>query len=238
MIDLDVLKVLIADGHEVFRNELRDMLGHAPDIQVVGVCPNAGDAIRRVCSLRPHGLDLVLMDIYMPVVNGIEATRKLAVLDPALPIVILTDSTFDRDLFAAISAGAVGYLSKSLSRAALIQTLRDFRDHGSLPMSRVMASKAIAYLKQQHAMTVREQAKAVGRLSLREREVIGLIATGAHDQEIAAALNVRETTVKTHVRHILRKLGARNRTEALVRSRTDRLSRPDGHLDHLGSIYY
>jgi DNA-binding NarL/FixJ family response regulator len=222
MIDLDVLRVLVADSHQRFRHELCDRLGRAPDIHVVGVHSNGRDAIRRVSNLRPHGLDLVLMDIYMPIVNGIEATRRLAILDPTLPIIILTDSTLDHDLFAAISSGAIGYLSKSLSHAALIQTLRDFRDNGSLPMSRVMAARALTYFKQLHAKTVPEQAGVVDPLSLREREVVELIATGARDQEIAASLNVRETTVKTHVRHILRKLRARNRAEAVVRSRIDR----------------
>jgi DNA-binding NarL/FixJ family response regulator len=212
------LRILIADHHEGFRHELRDTLAREPDFLVVAAESNGADAVRRVRALRPHGLDLVLMDIDMPVMNGIEAVAHIAETDPDLPLIILTVSTLDRELFAAMDSGAVGFLNKNLSPATLVRTLRDFHRNGSLPMSRIMAAKALAHLRQEQATLA--QASPASNLSSREREVLGRIAGGAHDREIASAMVVAETTVKTHVRNILRKLGARNRAEAAARLRT------------------
>jgi DNA-binding NarL/FixJ family response regulator len=211
------LRILIADDHEGYRDELCDTLAREPDLQVVAAESNGADAVRRARSLRPHGLDLVLMDIDMPVMNGIQAAAEIEATDPDLPLIILTVSTLDRDLFAGMHSGAVGFLNKNLTSATLVRTLRDFHHNGSLPMSRIMASKALAYLRQQQATLDVAQPTASSGLSSREREVLKRIAGGAHDREIASALVVAETTVKTHVRNILRKLGARNRAEAAAR---------------------
>ena len=213
----DILRVLIADDHEGFRHELRDTLARQPDIQVVADESNGADAVHRVRTLRLNGLDLVLMDIDMPIMNGIDATAEIVATDPSLPIIILTVSTLDRDLFAGVRSGAVGFLNKNLSLALLMRTLRDFRHNGSLPMSRVMASKALAHLQHQQTTRATSQASLTTSLTWREREVLSRIACGAHDREIAAALVVAETTIKTHVRHILCKVGARNRAEAVAR---------------------
>jgi len=218
------LRILIADDHDGFRNELQDTLTCEPDFLVVASESNGVDVILRVRALRPHGLDLVLMDIDMPVMNGIEVVAELAETDPSLPLIILTLSTLDRELFAAMDSGAVGFLNKNLSPATLVRTLRDFHRHGSLPMSRIMAGKALAHLRQQQAMLAAAPPSPACSLSSREREVLRRIAGGAHDREIASAMVVAETTVKTHVRNILRKLGARNRAEAAARLRT-------GHSD-------
>jgi two-component system nitrate/nitrite response regulator NarL len=213
------LRILIADDHEGFRNELQDTLTCEPDFRVVAAESNGADAVRRVRALRPYGLDLVLMDIDMPVMNGIEAVAEIAQTDPDLPLIILTVSTLDRELFAAMDSGAVGFLNKNLSLATLVRTLRDFHRNGSLPMSRIMAGKALAHLRQQATLAT-AQASPASSLSSREREVLRRIAGGAHDREIACALAVAETTVKTHVRNILRKLGVRNRAEAAAGWRT------------------
>jgi DNA-binding NarL/FixJ family response regulator len=215
----DILRVLVADDHEGFRLELRRTLERESDIQVVADESNGAHAVRRVRELRPHGLDLVLMDIDMPIMNGIQATAEILCIDPDLPVIILTVSTGDRDLFAGVRSGAVGFLNKNLSGATLIRTLRDFRTTGSLPMSRVMASKALQYLQHSQPVEPRPPSPELNNLSWREREILTRIACGAHDREIADSLFVAETTIKTHVRHILRKLGARNRTEAVARLR-------------------
>jgi DNA-binding NarL/FixJ family response regulator len=214
----DRLRILIADDHEGFRNELHDTLAREPDLQVVAAESNGADAVRRVRALRPHGLDLVLMDIDMPVMNGIEAAAEIEATDPDLPLIMLTVSTLDRDLFAGMHSGAVGFLNKNLTPATLVRTLRDFHRNGSLPMSRIMAGKALAHLRQ--ATLAAAQPSAASNLSSREREVLRRIAGGAHDREIASSMVVAETTVKTHVRNILRKLGARNRAEAAARLRS------------------
>jgi two-component system nitrate/nitrite response regulator NarL len=212
------LRILIADDHEGYRRELCETLAREPDLHVVAAESNGADAVRRVRALRPHGLDLVLMDINMPIMNGIQAAAEIESTDPDLPLIILTVSTLDRDLFAGVHSGAVGFLNKNLSPATLVRTLRDFSRNGSLPMSRIMASKALAHLRQ--ATLAAAQPSAASNLSSREREVLRRIAGGAHDREIASSMVVAETTVKTHVRNILRKLGARNRAEAAARLRS------------------
>ncbi len=215
----DALRILIADDHEGFRRELTHTLAREPDIKVVADVSNGADAIQRVRALRPHGLDLVLMDIDMPIMNGIDATAEILITDPSLPVIILTVSTLDRDLFAGVRSGAVGFLNKSLTPSTFARTLRDFRRNGSLPMSRVMASKALAHLQHQQTAPVASDPPADTALTWREREILRRIAGGAHDREIAAALVVAESTVKTHVRHILQKLSARNRAEAVAHLR-------------------
>jgi DNA-binding NarL/FixJ family response regulator len=215
------LRILIADDHEGYRREMRHTFAREPDIQIVDEVSNGAEAIRRVRVLRPHKLDLVLMDIDMPVMNGIEATAEIVASDPNLPVIILTVSTLDEDLFAGISSGAVGFLNKNLSPGMLIRTLHDFRSNGSLPMSRIAAGKAFSYLQHHQAKPAPAPPGASRGLSRREREILTRIAGGAHDREIAAALVVAESTIKTHVRHILRKLGARNRAEAVARLRAD-----------------
>jgi len=207
------------DGHDEFRRGLCWRLTRAPGLQIVADESNGRDAILRVRELRPHGVDLVLMDIDMPIMNGIAAAAEITATDPSLPVIILTDSILDRDLFSALDSGAVGFLNKTMSAAALIRTLRDFHCNGSVPMSRRMAARALAHLQRQRAArAVGEPSVATG-LTVREQEVVKHIAHGAHDHEIAAALLVAETTVKTHVRNILRKVGARNRAEAVARFR-------------------
>jgi DNA-binding NarL/FixJ family response regulator len=216
----DFLRILIADDHEGFRHELRQTLAREPDVQVVADESNGADAVLRVRALRPYGLDLVLMDIDMPIMNGIDATAEIVATDPSLPVIILTVSTLDRDLFEGVRSGAIGFLNKNLSPATLTRTLRDFRRNGSLPMSRVMAGKALAHLQHRKTVTAEHQPPPDTSLTWREREILRRIAGGARDREIATALVVAETTIKTHVRHILRKLGARNRAEAVARLRT------------------
>ena len=144
-------------------------------------------------------------------------TREIVTADPHLSVIILTVSSADEDLFAGISCGAVGFVNKNVNGPTLVRTLRDFRCSGSLPMSRVMAAKAIQYLQQSQPRPV--GSRALRTLSWREREVLTRIASGAHDREIADSLVGAESTLKTHVRHILRKLGARNRAEAVARLR-------------------
>ena len=221
-------RVLIADDHEGFRHELRHTLGRQPDIQLVAEESNGLAAVQRVRALGDR-VDLVLMDIDMPVMDGIAAASEIASTHPDLPVIILTVSTLDRDLYAGIQSGAVGFLNKNLSPATLVRTLRDYRRNGSLPMSRTMARKALGHFQQQHFATHGEATGSRDGLTNRERDVLRRIANGAHDREIAAALVLGETTVKTHVRNILRKLGARNRTEAAARLRLGEPARFEPH---------
>jgi DNA-binding NarL/FixJ family response regulator len=210
------LRVLLADDHEPFRRAMRGVIDAQDDMQIVAEAADGAEAVRISRSLRPDGLDVVLMDIDMPRLDGIKATQQITAADPDLPVVMLTVSTLDRDLFEAVRVGAIGFLSKGLSADAVVRALRSFHRYESLPLPRAMASKVLAYFQQRETRPAPSPTIGAG-LSSREREVLELIARGARDREIATILVVSEGTVKKHVQNILRKLHARNRAEAVAR---------------------
>lgn len=219
------LRLLIVDDHAVFRRGIREVLNEEVDMQVVAEALGGEQAIQIVRDLQPDGLDLVLMDIDMPILDGIATTERLTAEFPELPVVMLTVSTLDRDLFQAVRVGAVGFLSKSLSPDALVRSLRGFRRGESLPMSPVLAQKVLGFFKgaptaPAPTTPAEQQQQAETCLTSREQEVLELIARGARDREIAERLVVTESTVKKHVQNILRKLHARNRVEAVAHLRT------------------
>lgn len=212
------MRILIADDHAFFRRGLREVIDEEPDMQVVAEAADGEQAIRRSRELRPDQLDLVIMDIDMPGIDGINATERITADDPFLPVVMLTVSTLDRDLFDAVRVGAIGFLSKSLAPDALVRALRNFHRDQALPMSPVMATKVLSYLQKGMSKGQSAQTPQV-TLTPRESEVLDHIRRGARDHEIAASLVVTESTVKKHVQNILRKLHARNRVEAVARTR-------------------
>src|SRR5919199_1756376 len=199
------LRVLITDDHALFRRGIREVIDAEDDMRVVAEAGDGEEAIRLARELRPHGLDVVLLDLDMPGLDGIATTRELLAGDPDLSIVILTGSTLDEDLFEAARLGAVGFLSKRLSGPAIVRALRDFHRDGALPMSRTMAARVLAHFRQVAvAKQGIETAPQVGGtladvLTSREREVLELLATGARNREIAERLIVAENTVKRHV---------------------------------------
>jgi DNA-binding NarL/FixJ family response regulator len=211
------LRVLIADDHAAFRHALAEVISAEADMEVVGEAIDGEQAVWLARYLRPDRLDLVLLDINMPRLDGVQATRGMHAADPTLPIIILTVSTLERNLFDTMQAGAVGYLSKGLEPQALVRALRDFRRDSALPMSRVMAAKVLAYFRSTESRAKSVASAEIPGLSPREHDVLFLIARGAHDREIAQELVIAERTVKKHVQQILRKLQARNRAEAVTR---------------------
>jgi DNA-binding NarL/FixJ family response regulator len=221
----DGLRILIADDHTLFRRGIRDVIDEAEDMQVVAEAADGEQALRLVAQLRPDQLDLVLMDIRMPRLDGVTATRQIVAADPSLPVVLLTVSDEDEDLFAAVRAGAAGFLSKGMTPGALTRALRDFHRERALPMSRRMAMRALTYLQSVVAPVCPLPpggASAAEQITLqaltgREQEVVQLIALGARDRDIARQLHLSENTVKKHVKNILDKLGARNRAQAAAR---------------------
>ncbi len=166
--------------------------------------------------LRPH---LLLLDIDLPGLSGMEAVRELAPRLPDTRIVMLTVSTDRRDLLGAVRHGAFGYLTKDLSGEALLRAVRGIR-HGDLPMSRAHAAAVVEHLARSGRAST-EDADDVGLLSARESEVLRLLAEGMTDREIAAALAISPRTVESHVSSVLRKLDVRNRAEAALRYRSD-----------------
>jgi len=205
------IRVLLADPHSLFRRGVRLVLEDEADIEVVGEAADGIDAVDQIIELVP---DLVLMDVRMPGVSGIEATRRVRALVPSVKIAILTVSESDDDLFAAVRAGATGYLLKEVSIEELPDAVRAVARGHSL-ISPSMASRLLGEFNAL-SRRVEEQTGNAPRLSDRELEVLRLVARGLSNRDIAAELVIAENTVKNHVRNILEKLQLRSRMEAAM----------------------
>lgn len=201
------MKIMLVDDHALFRKALRDVITMEEDMSVVAEATNGVQAIEMAAKIKP---DLILMDVNLPVLDGIEATRTISKQFDSISIVMLTVSSLDEHLFEAIKAGAIGYLTKNVSPEALIRNVRGVRD-GETPLSRGMTAKILNSFRED------SKAKATNRdnnITRRESEILELLAEGARDREIAQRLGIAENTVKKHVQNILRKLHVKNRTAA------------------------
>ncbi|HTJ38913.1 MAG TPA: response regulator transcription factor [Dactylosporangium sp.] len=210
------IRVLLVDDQSLFREALAVLLGVRTDIVVVGEAGNGAEALARAAELRP---DVVLMDLRMPVLDGIAATRRMRVEQPGVRVIALTTFDDDDDLFAALRAGAVGYLLKDVSSARLVEAvLAAARDEAVLQPS--VAAKVVARFAQLPADDAAPRPQPlVVPLSDRELDVLRLLADGRTNREIAGELFLAEGTVKNHVTNVLAKLNARDRTQAALRAR-------------------
>jgi len=205
------LRVLIVDDHELFRRGLDLVLRAEPDLDVVGEAADGGEAIERAAELQP---DVVLMDVRMPGLGGIEATRRIRSAQPATRIVMLTSSEDEEDLFASVRAGASGYLLKEVSIEEVADAVRAVA-RGQALITPSMASKLLSEFNIL-SRRVDEQHGHAPRLTDREIEVLRLVAKGMSNKDIAAELVIAQNTVKNHVRNILEKLQMRSRMEAAM----------------------
>lgn len=208
-----ITRVVLVDDHALVRSAVRQAIT-APDIDVVGEASNAEEALLVALEHRP---DVLLLDLDLPGVNGLQLVRELAPRLPETKIIILTVSTARRDLLEAVRAGAAGYLTKDLSPEALVRSIRGARE-GDLPMPRRMAADVIAHLARFSRGRGGDES-TMPQLTIREGEVLRMIADGLTDREMAAALRLSIRTVETHVSNVLHKLGVRNRQEAARRYR-------------------
>jgi DNA-binding NarL/FixJ family response regulator len=200
------IRVLIADDHPLVRQGLRSFLDTIDDIEVVGEAIDGGEAVTLATSLEP---DVVMMDLSMPNIDGIEATKRIAEVNPAVKVIALTSFATDDKVFPAIQAGAAGYLLKETEPAELAEAIR--KVHRGEPILHPTVA----------ARLMREVAAAEPRahrtdLTARELEVLRHIARGRSNKEIARELGVAEKTVKTHVSNVLSKLGVADRTQAAL----------------------
>ena len=210
---MDTISVLIADDHPVVRHGLRTFLELQADVQIVGEATTGADAVSHVERLLP---DVVLMDLVMPDVDGIEATRRIRTVSPSTRVIVLTSFAEDDQIFPAIKAGAAGYLLKDVEPQQLVDAIRTVHRGEAL-----LHPKIAARLMDEVAA---EPATAgVGELTARELEVLRLIARGLPNKLIARELVVSEKTVKTHVSNILAKLHLADRTQAALYAVRERL---------------
>lgn len=204
------IRTLLVDDHVLFRKGLASLLAHH-GIEIVGEAGDGAEAVRRARELAP---DLILMDLKMPVCDGLAATRAITQERPESRIVVLTVSDDDADLFEALKAGAKGYLLKNMEPDDLVELLRGvFRSEA--PLSRAMAAKLVAEFAEQ-SQPGRAVAAQRTTLTPRETEVLQRVANGASNREIAVALCISENTVKNHLRNILEKLHLDNRVQAVA----------------------
>jgi len=208
------IKILLADDQALFREGLRLVLAAQSDLEVVGEATNGAEALQLAATLRPH---IVLMDMRMPVMGGVEAIRCLQETQPECRVIVLT--TFDEDelLFAGLRAGAVGYLLKAVSSPRLLEAIRTVA-RGDAILDPAITNKVMSAFARLASAKPQPQ-PLVEPLSEREIEVLRLLASGVSNQEIADQLIVAVNTVKRHVSNIMGKLGVENRTQAVAKAR-------------------
>jgi DNA-binding NarL/FixJ family response regulator len=203
-----VIRLLIADDHPVFRQGLRTMLDSNAEFDVIGEAADGDQAVARALELKP---DVVLMDVRMPGLNGIDATRKILESSPSIGILVLTMIEDDDSVFAAMRAGARGYLHKGSEQEEVLRAIHSIAS-GEAIFGPDIASRLIAYFSSANATAFPE-------LTNREREVLELIAQGKNNQVIAGELVLSLKTVRNHVSNVFNKLQVTDRAGAIVKAR-------------------
>jgi DNA-binding NarL/FixJ family response regulator len=219
-----MIRVLLADDQGLVRTGFRMILGTEDDIEVVGEAADGLEAVRLVTELEP---DVVLMDIRMPGLDGIEATRRAVAARPQLRVVVLTTFDLDEYVYAALRAGASAFLLKDAKESQLLAAIRVVADGGSLFAPAVTERLIERFAGVGPGNTTLE----LPRLTAREREVLTLVAQGLSNAEIAERLVISEHTTKTHVASLLQKLGLRSRVQAVVLAYESGLVRPGRGAD-------
>ncbi|HUE97661.1 MAG TPA: response regulator transcription factor [Anaerolineales bacterium] len=209
---MESIHVLIADDHSLYREGVRKMLSMAPDIEIVGEATNGDEAVAQALALQP---DVILMDLKMPGVNGIEATRRILYASPRIGVLVLTMFETDETVFAAMRAGARGYLLKDVDQEDVIRAVKAV-SRGDAIFSPAIAERLIHYFA---ALRPSVADLAFPELTDREREILHLIAQGHSNSEIAERLLLRTKTVQNHVSNIFSKLQVADRAQAIVRAR-------------------
>ena len=203
----EAIKILIVDDHPIVRDGLVAILGTQADMNVVGQADSGEEALRRFSQLDP---DVILLDLEMPGMDGLQVIKQLRQLQPVVKIVVFTAFDTDERILSALQAGAKGYLLKGVPRSELFNAIRVVHQGGSL-LQPVVASRLLNQLAGQGAA-----AEPAAELTSREQDVLRLLAQGRPNKEIAAELFITERTVKFHITSILAKLDASNLTEAVT----------------------
>ena len=217
---MESIHVLIADDHSLYREGVRKMLSVAQDIEIVGEATTGDEAVAQALALQP---DVILMDLKMPGVNGIEATRRILYASPRIGVLVLTMFETDETVFAAMRAGARGYLLKDVDQEDIIRAVKAV-SRGDAIFSPAIAERLIHYFA---ALRPGAADLAFPELTDREREILHLIAQGHSNSEIAERLLLRTKTIQNHVSNIFSKLQVADRAQAIVRARNAGLG-----LDH------
>ncbi len=212
---MSAIDILIAEDHEITRVGLRLTLEHIEGFKVVGEASDGRSAVEKVSELKPH---VVLMDIGLPLLDGIDATCKIKEMTPATRVIMLTSHDNDRDIFAALGAGADGYCLKEVSESQLVMAIKAVAD-GVAWLDPGVASRVLrACAKVSPQQEEQRMVTIAAPLSQREIDVLRLVVEGLSNQEIADRLVLSVETIKTHMRHIMEKLTVSDRTQAAVKA--------------------
>jgi len=210
------IRVLLADDQALFREGLDTLLSVHKDIDVVGQASNGLEVVNLALKLHP---DVILMDMQMPILNGIGATRRLKQSLPECRVIMLTTFNDNETIFDALRAGAVGYLLKDVGSAQLAESIRA-TSKGESILDPSVAAKVVQEFSRVSSMVPATSSEILPEpLSEREIELLGLIASGSSNKEIADTLFITEGTVKNHITHILGKLNVRDRTQAVLKAK-------------------
>jgi DNA-binding NarL/FixJ family response regulator len=209
---MESIHVLIADDHSLYREGVRKMLSVAEDIEIIGEATNGDEAVTQALVLQP---DVILMDLKMPGINGIEATRRILYASPRIGVMVLTMFETDETVFAAMRAGARGYMLKDADQEEVIRAVKAV-SRGEAIFSPAIAERLIHYFAALKPATVDQ---AFPELTDREREILHLIAQGHSNSTIAERLLLSIKTVQNHVSNIFSKLQVADRAQAIIRAR-------------------
>ena len=209
---MEPIRILIADDHTLFREGLRSLLASVADAEAVGEAATGLEAIDQAMALQP---DVVLMDIQMPGINGIEATRRIVATSPHIGVIVVTMFEDDDSVFAAMRAGARGYVLKGADQEEMLRTIRSVA-RGEALFGPAIARRLMGYFSAPRPVA---EPQLFPELTEREREVLGLIAQGCNNEEIARRLVLSQKTVRNHVSNIFSKLQVADRAQAIVRAR-------------------
>jgi DNA-binding NarL/FixJ family response regulator len=216
---MEKTRILIADDHTLFRDGLRALFASLPDLEVVGEASTGEQAITQAAALQP---DVILMDIQMPGINGIEATRRILHTSPHIGVIVVTMFEDNDSVFAAMRAGARGYILKGADQAEMLRAIRAIAS-GEALFSAAIAKRMMNYFA---ARAPALPAQIFPELTDREREILHLIAQGFNNTEIAEQLILAPKTIRNHISNIFSKLQVADRAQAIVRAREAGLGNP------------
>lgn len=212
---MDSIRVLIADDHTLFREGVSALLAAVPDVEVIGQAADGEEVIAQAASFLP---DVILMDIQMPGVNGIEATRRILRTSPHIGIIVVTMLEDDDSVFAAMRAGARGYVLKGADKAEMLRAIRAVA-RGEALFGPAIARRLTAFFAGLNTTSLAAAPQVFPELTEREREVLNLIAQGLNNAEIAERLTLSSKTVSNHISNIFSKLQVADRAQAIIRAR-------------------
>jgi DNA-binding NarL/FixJ family response regulator len=211
-----VIKILIVDDQSLFREALKTLLSASADFEIVGDASNGEEALRMVLQ---HSPDVILMDLRMPVMDGVEATRRIVQMNKSNKVIVLTTFDDDENVFEGLRAGAVGYLLKDVSSEKLSEAIRAAAQGEYFLVPSITAKVVSEFSRISRPTPKKSEIFLPDPLSPREVEIIRLVATGASNKEIAEKLVISEGTVKNHLSSILSKLSVRDRMQAVLKAK-------------------